>query len=366
MWIESLSLSDFRNFHRQELSFDKKINLFVGDNAQGKTNIVEALHLLSTTKSFRTNLEADLISWSAEKAKVSGVVGSSEIKILLSREYKKTLVNSREKNKSFLIGLFPAVLFSPESLTITSGPPEKRRRFLDQILSTTNKNYLFSLSRYFKVVKARNRLLWLSKEGRNQNLEPWDKQLIDLGSFIWWQRLSFVHDANALLKKIGPKLIGAEIRVLYKPFPERLPDLKEIKKFMEGQLPKHARGDLEKGVTSFGPHRDDFRILFELFGEDRFVEKDVCTFGSRGEERIATLALKLVEVDFIEKNLGERPALLLDDVLSEFDKKNREQILKTLPKQQSIITATSVDLMPRELVENVKIFEVSKGTVTEK
>ncbi len=365
MWLESLGLVDFRNFTKQELNLDKKINLFIGDNAQGKTNIVEGIYLLATTKSFRTIKEAELIRWGATRALVKGSAGPNDIKILISQDNKKVFVNNQAKSRAYILGLLPVVLFSPESLSIVSGPPERRRRFLDQLLSTVNKNYLFTLSRYLKIIKNRNKLLWLIKQGKREDLSVWDKQLTSLGSYIWWYRLAFVEKANIMLKDIGVRLAGSKIQIDYRPTSVKAKDEKELRKFMGIELVKRKEEDVERGFTSFGPHRDDFRILFEVFRKDTVLEKDIGIFGSRGEQRIATLALKFVEVEFIEKNLGERPTLLLDDVLSEFDKTNREHIMRTFPKQQSVITTTSASLFPREFLTNVKIFEVRQGAVVE-
>lgn len=363
MWLERLGLVNFRNLVKQELTLDKKINLFIGDNAQGKTNIIEAINLLTTTKSFRTSNERELIRWGTESATVDGVAGSNEIKIIITRDTKKALVNRRVRNKSAIVGILPSVLFSPESLNIASGPPEKRRRFLDQALSVVDKNYLFALSRYLKIIKTRNKLLWLIKQGRKQDLSVWNKQLSDLASFIWSQRISFVDRANPSLKGVGQRLVGSQIRLSYIPFSAKIKDNKDIAKRIEVELVKREDSDIEVGTTSIGPHRDDFRILFEIIGKEKILEKDIGTFGSRGEQRIATLALKLIEVEFIEESLGERPTLLLDDVLSEFDKKNREQIIMTLPKQQSVITTTSTDFFPKDILKSVKIFQVSEGKV---
>ncbi len=363
MWLENLYLKNFRNISNLKLPLSQKINLLVGNNAQGKTNIIEAIYLLATTKSFRTNIDADLINWAAEEAQVRGNAAHNEIKILINKTMKKVSVNNQPKNRASVIGVFPVVLFSPESLDIVSGGPEKRRRFLDQTLSVTDKNYLYSLSRYFRAMKNRNKLLWLIKAGKPQDLLPWDKQIASLGSFIWERRLAFVGEINKLLKKTSEKIANATIRIDYAPFKEKVKDASEIKRLISLQLVKNKETDIEKMVTSFGPHRDDFKIVFETLKSDVLLEKDINIFGSRGEKRLATLALKLVELAFIKESFGTDPTLLLDDVLSEFDKINQEHILKALPKQQSIITATSETIFPEWILKESKIFKVNEGTV---
>ncbi len=364
MWIERLTLSNFRNIAKQEILFGRGVNLLVGDNAQGKTNIIEGLYLLATTKSFRAGKDTELIRWGSEEALVKGRAGANEVKVSLNQDGKKIIVNNKARSRSYLIGVLPVVLFSPESLNIVSGPPEKRRRFLDQTLSVTNKNYLYVFGRYLRAIKNRNRLLWQIKQGRKIDLTIWNRQLVSLGSFLWAQRIEFIEAANPRLKKIGSKLIGSPIQIQYTPFHPRLRGEKEIRKFYEAELLKKESGDLDRGVTSFGPHRDDFRISFDIFKGGKVLEKDINVFGSRGEQRIATLALKLLEVEFIEKNLGGRPTLLLDDILSEFDKKNRDHITRLLPKQQSVITTTSTSLFPQELLPKTKVFTVKEGVVT--
>jgi DNA replication and repair protein RecF len=364
MWIERLALSNFRNITKQEISFGRRINLLVGDNAQGKTNIIEGIYLLAVSKSFRASKDAELIRWGSEEALIKGRAGSNEVKLSLSQDGKKIVVNNRLRSRSYLIGVLPVVLFSPESLSIVSGPPEKRRRFLDQTLSVTNKNYLHVFGRYLKAMKNRNRLLWQIKQGGKIDLTVWNRQLVSLGSFLWAYRLEFIEAANQMLKNIGSKLIGSPIQIEYTPFHPKLKSEKEIRKFYEAELLKKERGDLDRGVTSFGPHRDDFRVFFNIFKGGKILEKDINVFGSRGEQRIATLSLKLLEVEFIEKNLGDRPTLLLDDVLSEFDRKNRDHITGLLPKQQSVITTTSANLFPQALLSKTKVFEVKEGVVT--
>lgn len=362
MWLEKLDLVDFRNFGKESIEFGRKTNIFVGDNAQGKTNIVEAIYLLATSKSFRANKEVELIRWGAESAQVSGKAGANQVKLIINPTKKKVLVNSRERGSLHLLGLIPIVLFSPESLAVVSGPPEKRRRFLDQTLSLVDKNYLYGLGRYLQTVKRRNRLLFFQREGRKMDLTPWDKQLSDLGSAVWISRINFVESANQLLKNISLHLAGSRIRLDYRPFPAKTEKKKIMERFTS-ELERRRVSDTEKGATSFGPHRDDFKIILEIMEKNKILEKDMGIFGSRGEQRLATLALKLTELAFLEKENGERPILLLDDILSEFDRVNREQILKTLSHGQSIVTATSADLFPKDTLSRAKLFRVERGKV---
>ena len=363
MVLESLSLSNFRNLKKQDIGLSRKINLLVGDNAQGKTNVIESIYLLATTKSFRTGRDLEMIRWGQEEALVFGKMGPNEIKVVVTKDTKQVFLNSRKERKSSIIGSLPIVLFSPESLSIVSGSPEKRRKYFDQLLAMVSKTYLHDFSRYVKAIKNRNKSLFLIKQGRSLDLTVWDKQVIGLGSRIWLTRLAFAEWANKTLKSLGGKIIESRIRLDYTPFPNTVKTEKDISRYFELELGKRKRSDLEKLVTSFGPHRDDFRIYFDFVKKDEILEKDIGSFGSRGEQRIAALALKLVEVEYIEERTKERPILLLDDVMSEFDRNNRQHVATILPKQQSIITTTSKESMPKEMLSKIAIFEVKDGLV---
>jgi len=364
MILESLSLSNFRNFNKQKIGLGRKINLFIGDNAQGKTNVIESIYLLATTKSFRARRDSELIRWGQDEASVSGKIGPNEIRVVINKDTKRSFFNRQKKNRSNIIGSLPIVLFSPESLSIISGSPDRRRKYFDQLLAMVSKSYLYDFSRYNRAIKNRNKLLFLVKQGKSVDLSVWDKQLINLGSRIWLNRRSFLDAANNIFKFLGSKLIGSPIRMEYSPFSSALKTEKEIRKFFESELEKRKRVDIEKLATSVGPHRDDFKIYFDIIEGDKILEKDICSFGSRGEQRIAALSLKLVEVEYIEKVLGQRPILLLDDVMSELDQNNRNHVAAILPKQQSVVTSTNKELMPKEMLSKADVFEVKAGVVS--
>ena len=189
--------------------------------------------------------------------------------------------------------------------------------------------------------------------------------MASVGSFIWWERLKFVDKGNSILKQVSSRISSPRIRIEYKPLPTKVESERDIRKIYDIELVKRKDGDIDRLATTFGPHRDDFKIIFETIDKEKVFEKEIGVFGSRGEQRIATLALKLVEVEYIDGSLGQRPTLLLDDILSEFDKTNRDHIIATLPRQQSIITATTTDLLPKELLDKIKIFEVAGGEIRE-
>lgn len=363
MVLESLSISNFRNLKKQQIILSRKVNLLVGDNAQGKTNVIESIYLLATTKSFRTRRDSEMISWGKEEALVFGKTGPNEIKVVVTKDTKQVFLNSRKEKKSQVIGSLPIVLFSPESLSIISGSPEKRRKYFNQLLVMISKSYLHDFGRYVRAIKNRNRSLFLIKRGRNLDLSVWDRQVVNLGSRIWLSRIAFAEWANKTLKSLGDKITDSRIRMEYTPFPSTIKTEKDIRGFFELELEKRKRSDLGKLVTSFGPHLDDFKIYFDFVKKDEILEKDIGAFGSRGEQRIAALTLKLVEVAYIEKMMRERPILLLDDVMSEFDSNNREHVATVLPKQQSIVTATNKESLPKEMLAKIAIFEVKEGLV---
>ena len=364
MRLDSITLLNYRNISKQSIKLDRKTTLFIGENAQGKTNIIEGIFTLATTKSFRTNKDLELVKWGETNALVSGKFGPNEVKVVITSENKKLYINKQLKNKSTIVGMLPVVLFSPESLNIVIGAPDKRRKYLDQVLSMTNKTYLFNLIRYFKAIKNRNRLLSNIRLGQPGDLSIWDRQLVSLGSYIWAKRIAYIQEANLRLKRVTSNLVDSKIVLKYQPLPKKTKEEKEIGEMFGRELIVRKDEDIARGITSFGPHRDDFSIFFEIIKKDTVLEKNIGSFGSRGEQRIATLALKLLEVEFIERETGEKPILLLDDILSELDEKNRRYVVALLSRQQSIVTATTTNFFPKKNLLHTKIFEVADGKVT--
>ncbi len=362
--LKRLELVNFRNLEPATLEFSKEVNIIWGKNAQGKTNLLEAICLLSTGKSFRAQTDQELISWQAEKAKIVGQADPLQIELLITKTGKKLLVNRQSKRLIELVGEFIIVLFSPEDLLLLSGSPSLRRSWLNSLIARLDRNYLFNLAKYNRLLKHRNQLLFLASQGRKVALEVWDEQLSELAAFLWITRKAFVEKINLTLKTLSAKLGVEKIFLEYKPQIE-ITGMKETKERFAKVLRTRRDEEIKRGQTLVGPQRDDFKIIFEIALGQRLLAKDIGVFGSRGEQRAAVLSLKLTELELIQAEKGKRPTLLLDDILSEFDEEHREMIQKLLYRQQSFLTTTSLEILQNELFKKAKIFQVRSGKVSE-
>ena len=366
MALAQLRLISFRNYSNQTVTFSNKLNLIIGRNAQGKTNLLEAINLLATTKSNRTGNDAELIKWSREKGSILGKLDHTEIEMIIEQNGKKYYINRKLRQATDLIGKFLVVFFSPEDIRIISGEPILRRKFLDRLLAITDKKYLAELSKLQRILKIRNKILYMQKLGKEvSDLSIWNKQLVETGSFVWSKRLSALAILNKILTVISKKILVNQtlLLTLRNNLDLKTEELADIKAKYQGNIDRLGSLEQERALTLVGPHRDDIQVeVEELIGE-RFIKKDLKIFGSRGEQRAAILALKLAELEFIENEKKSRPSLLLDDVLSEFDDDHQKLLIATVYKQQTFITSTSIDIFPLPLVKNSKVFYVSEGEV---
>lgn len=361
--MEELRVLNFRNLTQQKISFSEGINVFYGDNAQGKTNFLEAIYLLSTSKSFRTRADHELITWGQESSKVVGKASFLEIELLITQNKKSLLVNKQEKRLTDLIGSFLTVLFTPADIEIVSGSPDKRRRFLDQLGCSLSRDYLVNLVKISRVLRSRNQLLWELKQGRNVDLSVWDLQLAKLASLIWRFRFELMLALQESLQKLSKKLTGGELKIIYVTQAKGESDKKIEENFLE-ELQLLRNEEIQKSQTQIGPQRDDFKILLEVEEGAKVVSKDLNTYGSRGEQRAASLALKLSEIEIIEHEKNTRPTLLLDDVLGELDQNHQKLLLAQLKKGQSFLTTTSIESFGQNLIGKFKKLKVEKGIVT--
>ena len=362
MFLQKLSLVNFRNLENQRLEFRNKLNVFFGDNAQGKTNLLEAMYLISLGKSFRTRIDHELITWGQKECRLQAQAGFLDIKVTIRQTDKELLINKQKSRLTELIGSFITITFTPTDIEIISGSPERRRRFLDQIGSVLDKKYLFDIIQLSKVLKNRNQVLWLLKNGRKADLGVWNHQLVQIGSRIWLFRKALVEKLNAELKTLGRKLTGNSLTIVYEP------GLKgqEIKSLQQDYLAKLNTLEGEevlRGLTLIGPQRDDFSLISEELKNEKIVSKNLAVYGSRGEQRSAALSLKLSEVNLIEKEKNDTPVLLLDEVLSELDKKHRDLLFKEIRRLQAFITTTSLDNLPVNKMGQIEKFEVLEGKV---
>ncbi|MEI6039937.1 MAG: DNA replication/repair protein RecF [Candidatus Berkelbacteria bacterium] len=357
MIIKSIKLTNFRNWLSNEFDFSD-VTIFIGPNGRGKTNVLEAVWLISTGRSWRTNRDAESINWENDFAKIEAEVsGDKSVKIDLvlqkiptkDRPQPKILkVNSTKKRLIDLLGILPAVLFSPESLEILDGAPGLRRKFLDVMLSQIDKKYALNLLSFNKVLKERNKLLQMIslRRGKPDELEFWDQKLVEAGRAIIAQRTSVIKFFNQTLDKAYSEISGQKetLKLSYKASVEE-------DRFMDILTIDRDR-DISQNTTSHGPHRDD--LVFLLDG------RDITTFASRGEYRTALVALKMAELEFMSEKLGQRPILLLDDIFSELDHDRRMHLAKIMSGQQTIITTTDLDHIEKSLQKTARIVEIGK------
>lgn len=340
------------------LGFDKSTNIFYGDNAQGKTNILEAVYLSGTTKSHRGTKDRDMIQFGANESHIETIVEKNGIKYQIDMHLKKNSPKGIAINKipirkaSELFGIINIVFFSPEDLNIIKNGPGERRRFIDLELSQLDKVYLNNLSNYNRIVNQRNHLL---KEidynkGALETLDIWDMQLIQYGNKIVERRQKFIEEINKIISNIHKKLTGnrEDIKIVYEPSNGALS--------FEQALLKNKEKDLRIKSTSVGPHRDDIAFLVG--------DIDIRKYGSQGQQRTAALSLKLSEIELVKKSIHDTPVLLLDDVLSELDKHRQNYLLDSIHDIQTLITCTGVDEFVNHRFSINKVFHVQNGQVT--
>ncbi len=364
MIIKSISLQSFRSFSRKSLEFNEKTTVIVGPNASGKTNILEAIYLLSTGKSFRAGIEQEMIKNGDEVARVSGqltVNGEPQkLEVVLTRGQingervarKKLIINGVGKHLYNFAGTLKIVLFGPWDLGLVTESPSTRRRFLDNVLSQVDREYRRSILSYEKGVRQRNRLLERIREGEASRAQLlfWDKLLIRNGTYITAAREKFIEFVNQR-EPLGEEVFS----ITY-----------DKSAISEGRLEQYAEEEVAAATTLVGPHRDDFR--FESIkggkGTKSIKGRDLATYGSRGEQRMGVLWIKLAELAFIEEAThstgsgpGGRPVLLLDDIFSELDHEHREVVMGLVGQQQTIITTADPHTI-EDLRKNATVVEL--------
>ncbi|MCI9239404.1 MAG: DNA replication/repair protein RecF [Dorea sp.] len=357
MKIESLKLKNFRNYDLLSVNFDESTNIFYGDNAQGKTNILEAVYVSGTTKSHRGTKDKDLIRFGIDESHIETVVEKNGIKYQIDMHLKKNSPKGIAINKipikkaSELFGIINIVFFSPEDLNIIKNGPGERRRFIDLELSQLDKVYLSNLSNYNRIVNQRNHLLKDIgyDEAKLQTLDIWDMQLILYGSKIIERRKTFIREINKIISGIHKKLTGNKetIQIIYEP--------SNGQSTLEQALNKNKQKDLKIKSTSVGPHRDDIAFMAGNI--------DIRKYGSQGQQRTAALSLKLAEIELVKQSINDTPVLLLDDVLSELDKHRQNYLLDSIHDIQTLITCTGVDEFVNHRFSVNKVFYVENGQV---
>ena len=359
MKIKSLKLRNYRNYDILNLDFDGAANIFYGDNAQGKTNILEAVYLTGTTKSHRGAKDREMIKFGCDEAHLETIVEKNGIDYQIDMHLKKTGSKGIAINKipikraSELFGIVNLVFFSPEDLNVIKNGPSERRRFIDMELSQLDKVYMNNLSNYNKIVNQRNHLLKEISFGDRASLEStldvWDMQLVHYGNKIIERRTEFVQEMNEIIASIHKKLTGdrEDIKVIYEPHNGSMT--------LEDALRKNRDRDLRLKSTSTGPHRDDICFMTG--------DLDIRKYGSQGQQRTAALSLKLSEIEMVKRAIHDTPVLLLDDVLSELDKHRQNYLLDSIHDIQTLITCTGVDEFVNHRFSINKVFHVRNGQV---
>lgn len=354
--LEHLSLENFRNYDKFSIDFDKT-TILIGPNGIGKTNILEAVYLLSTGRSWRTNHISSIIFWDKDFARASVDLDSKakiKLEMILQRfvspdypKAKMVKINDVKKKVTDLLGKMTVVLFSPETIQMIDGSPVLRRRFLDILICQTDHKYTLALLELSKIIRGRNKLLFYIKIGRSKinELEFWDEKLVVLGKFIIKKRQKTIEFLNKNLSEVYKTISGLDenLKILYKPSINS-------ENFTDALASIQGR-EIERANTLLGPHRDDLVFLLN--------SKNIATFGSRGEYRSVILALKLCELEYLKNSSETEPILLLDDIFSELDQARRLHLSKIVSNQQTIITTTDLDHIEKGLREKAKIVELN-------
>jgi len=357
MRIKSLKLKNFRNYDLLSLEFDHATNIFYGDNAQGKTNILEAIYLSGTTKSHRGTKDRDMIQFGHDESHIETVIEKNHVEFKIDMHLKKNSPKGIAINKmpirkaSELFGVIHLVFFSPEDLNIIKNGPSERRRFIDLELAQLDKLYLNDLANYNRIINQRNRLLKdiYNREDLISTLEIWDMQLAHYGKKVIERREKFIGEINEIIENVHGKLTDGKehLSLSYEKSNGEI-------ELMDAIL-KNRERDIRMKSTSVGPHRDD--ICF------RVGDLDIRKFGSQGQQRTAALSLKLSEIELVKILIKDTPVLLLDDVLSELDKNRQHSLLDTIKNIQTIITCTGVDDFVNQRFAVNKVFYVNSGHV---
>lgn len=357
MVLDTLELSDFRNYDSIKLTFNEGMNIIYGDNAQGKTNILEAIYVLATTKSHRTSNFKEMIRLGFKETHIKAVISRNDIDELIDIHYstggKKSVAINRQpvKKLSELFGVINVIMFSPEDLGIIKNGPAGRRRFLDIELCQVDKLYLYNLKEYHKVLKQRNNLLKMIQKDPSfkDQLDIWDDQLVGFGSKIIEKRESFISELDPIFHHIHYNISG-ERELAHLSYDQHVTREGFLKKLQD----RHGY-DIKMGSTSVGPHRDDISFILD--------EIDIRQFGSQGQQRTAALSLKLSEIELVKRIIEDTPILLLDDVLSELDQNRQEHLLSYLGGIQTLITCTGVEDFIRGEKQVHTLFHIEKGQV---
>lgn len=357
MNITSLELQNYRNYEAASISFARGINILYGDNAQGKTNILEAIYLCSTTKSHRGSKDRELIRFGQEEAHIRLLLEKKGVDHRIDMHLKKNKTKGAAidrlpiRRASELLGMLHAVFFSPEDLRIIKNGPQERRKFVDMVLCSMDKSYLYVLEQYQKVLNQRNHLLKqiIFRSDLVETLDIWDEQMVTYGIEVIKKRQYFIESINEMIGSIHNSLTGGRevLTLVYEPSVQ-------IEEYRGAVLSRREK-DLKNCSTAIGPHRDDISFLVNGI--------DIRKFGSQGQQRTAALSLKLSEIKLVERVIKDKPILLLDDVLSELDDKRKKYLLDNIKNIQTIITCTGVEEFLESRMPIDQVYHVKEGRI---
>ncbi|MDO4869646.1 MAG: DNA replication/repair protein RecF [Bacillota bacterium] len=359
MYIKEIELVNFRNYKEQSISFNDKVNIFLGNNAQGKTNLLEGIYLNAFGRSFKNVKDRELIRFGEDFCRIKTIINRDDedekVEIVISKDGKKGIKKDgiKLKRTSELLEDYHMIIFSPDDLKIVKEEPEKRRRFINRELCQIRKGYLSDFNNYKRILKQRN--TYLKEYNVDENvLDIWDRELAGYGSRIIEKRKEFIEMLGPVCSSINEKISGGK---------EKLDIVYEANVYFDDHLEDHfyqlllerRKEDIKIRTTGRGPHKDDIKISSN--------DIDIRKFGSQGQQRTAALSLKLSEISIIEKETGEKPVLLLDDVLSELDNDRQKYLINNLGDNQMFITTTDLTQSVASDIPNSKIYKIDNGNV---
>lgn len=358
MYIKEIQLKDFRNYTNLKAKFHKNVNIFLGQNAQGKTNLLESIYITSMGKSFRTGKDKDMIRFGSDFFRVKATAVKEDeltVEMAVNQDGKKGIKidEIKARKMSELFENIYIVIFSPEDLRIVKDEPEKRRKFIDRELCQIKPSYYVNLNKYKKVLAQRNAYL-KEYEIDDSILDIWDMQLAEYGSKIIELRNEFIKKINVISRSIHKDITNKkeELQVIYEPSIEYCNNLQEI---YYKELKLNRSNDIRKRNTGKGPHKDDLKLISNGI--------DLRNFGSQGQQRTAALSLKLSEIKLIKEETEENPILLLDDVLSELDRERQKFLINSLKDTQIFITTTEISEEVENSLGDIKYFEIENGKI---
>lgn len=358
MLISRLLLQHFRNYSSADFKFEDGINFIIGPNTVGKSNLLEAIYLLSSGKSFRTEKDEQMVQFGKTVSHIKGQVSVSgekvKLEVVLAEPAatgnifrKKYLINDIPKRRLDFAGVFPVLLFEPSDLEIVSGSPSLRREFVDEVLEQTDREYRQDHITYMKALRQRNALLQKTKETgvrQEKQFSYWDEILIRTGNNITDKRTAFIDCFNQQDKSLFPLFI-----------------IYDRSTISEARLAQYKEAEVSASATLVGPHRDD---LFIYTDKNAFQKGQLLkAFGSRGQQRLAVLQLKLLQLEYMQKKLTERPLLLLDDIFSELDEEHIKHIVEVIPKQQTLLTTTHKEFVDVVNAPQANVIELNNPII---